>query len=153
MAAAKSVYISGPLTELAPCEQERVKRLYVRMADVAERVLGVRGFVPHEHFDPIANAGATPAEVDAVERKQVCECTSCLVVLAEAPSWGGGIEVEMAHRSGVPVLVFCNREKLEQRRISRLLRGNPAVIGVYPFNEDEELLDTLAVQLAKLSRR
>lgn len=146
----KCAYICGPLTELSPEEQARIKRLYSEMADVAENVLGIRGFVPHEHYDPIANAKATPAEVDAAERLQVCERTSVLIVLAEAPSWGGGIEVEMANRSDVPVLIFCKQDKLEKRLVSRLLRGNPAVKAVHTFNADDELSDLLKAALAAL---
>lgn len=84
------------------------------MADVVEDVTGVRAFVPHEHFDPIRHTKFTPREVDEVERERVCKRTSILVVAAIAPSWGGGIEVEMANRSGVPVLILCERDKLKK---------------------------------------
>ncbi|HRH23899.1 MAG TPA: hypothetical protein PK295_04720, partial [Candidatus Magasanikbacteria bacterium] len=99
----KVPYICGPLTELDPKDHARIKILYSQLGDVCERVLGVRAFVPHEHYDPIIHASYTPQQIDAAERTQVCENTSLLVVVAEAPSWGGGIEVEMAWRSNVPV--------------------------------------------------
>jgi hypothetical protein len=143
----KSIYVCGPLTELAPADQVRVKLTYQRVADVGQDVLGVRGFVPHEHYDPIRHATATPQDVDNAERDQVCNRTSCLVVIAEAPSWGGGIEVEMANSSGIPVLIFAEQAKLEARLISRLLRGNPAVRAVRTYTSEAELLQAVAEEL------
>jgi hypothetical protein len=90
-----------------------------------------------------------PKEVDAAERVQVCEKTSLLVVVAIEPTWGGGIEVEMANRSGVPVLLLCPRRKLEARRISRLLLGNPAVIGVVAYDSDADALAQLRIKLRR----
>lgn len=146
----KCIYVCGPLTELSPADQVRVKLTYQRVADVAKKVLGVRGFVPHEHYDPIKNASATPQDVDTAERDQVCNKTSCLVVIAEAPSWGGGIEVEMANHSAVPVVIFAEQAKLEARLVSRLLRGNPAVVAVRTYATEEELLEAVAEELQRI---
>lgn len=123
----KPAYICGPLTELDPKTKELAMRLYEQIADICEDVLGIRAFVPHEHYDPVKHKNYTPADVDKAEREQVMHQTSVLIVLPIAPSWGGGIEVEMARQEGVPVILLCERKKLEARLISRLLRGNPAV--------------------------
>ncbi len=142
----KPAYICGPLTELPVKVQASVKRFYTRIADVCERAMGVRAFVPHEHFDPVKNAEFTPSDVDKAERKQVCKKTSVLIVAAIAPSWGGGIEVEMAYRSKVPIIILCEKNKLDQRKISRLLRGNPGVVKIIPYRSQKEvffLLDTI----------
>lgn len=144
----KPVYICGPLTELAPGRQEHAKHLYQSMADIFEKRTGIRAFVPHEHYDPVKNANFTPAEIDAAERKQVCEGSSALAVVAIEPSWGGGIEVEMANRTGIPVFIFCEREKLEQRKISRLLRGNPAVAEIIAYDSEEDALGKLDALIA-----
>jgi hypothetical protein len=56
----KVPYICGPLTELPPDEQTSVKLFYQHIADVCQKVIGVRAFVPHEHYDPIKNAGYSP---------------------------------------------------------------------------------------------
>lgn len=146
----KSIYICGPLTELLPEEQQRVKNFYTKLADACEQVTGTRAFVPHEHYDPIKNADYTPQQVDEAERRQVCELSSALIVVAIAPSWGGGIEVEMANRSGVPVIVLCEKEKLEQRKISRLLRGNPAVISIITYGSENETIQKLREQLRNI---
>ena len=143
----KCPYVCGPLTELDTAVQPGVKRFYARIADSCEVVLGVRAFVPHEHYDPVRHAGFKPSEVDAAERRQVCELTSLLIVVPIAPSWGGGIEVEMAYRSGVPSLLLCERAKLEARRISRLLRGNPSVISTVTYDTTDEALESLRLNL------
>jgi len=41
----------------------------------------------------------------------VCEETSLLIVVAITPSWGGGIEVEMANKDHVPAIILCEKEK------------------------------------------
>ncbi len=143
----KTVYICGALTELPPEEQESVKKFYSKLGDLCGEVTGKRAFVPHEHYDPIRHANFTPADVDKAERDQVCNHTSLVLVATFTPSWGGGIEVEMAYRSNVPVIVLCERSKLEQRKISRLLRGNPAVISVISYDTEEEVVEKLRKEL------
>jgi len=143
-------YICYALTELAPETREQAKAFYVRVADACEATIGVRGFVPHEHFDPIKHANYTPSDVDGAERRQVCENTSIVIVVALAPSWGGGIEVEMANRSGVPVIILCKKEQLEKRLVSRLLRGNPAVRQVIAFQTEEDAVSQLSVALREV---
>lgn len=143
----KTPYICGPLTELSLEEQTSVKLLYQHIADVCEKTLGTRAFVPHEHFDPIKHAAFTPQDVDRAERHQVCDCTSLLIVVAVAPSWGGGIEVEMAREHNLPVIILCEKEKLEKRNISRLLRGNPAVREIITYTSEDDALKKLQVVL------
>ncbi len=137
-------YVCGPLTELLPDERNRTKKFYERIADVCETVLGMRAFVPHEHFDPISRPDPTPYEVDEKERHQVCVCTSHLIVVPLAPSWGGGIEVEMAYRNGVPVILLCDEKRLRAKQISRLLRGNPGVRSEISYTNEEDALSQLA---------
>jgi len=148
----KAAYVCGPLTELPAERQKSVKRFYERIADLCERTLGVRAFVPHEHYDPVKHASFTPRQIDEAERRQVCENSSYLIVAALAPSWGGGIEVEMAHRSGVPVILLCERGKLESRKISRLLRGNPGVVSVIPYDSERGALMKLTAVLRARGR-
>lgn len=145
----KIAYIGGPLTDLSPSEQACIKKFYEDLADVCERVTGARAFVPHEHYDPVKHAHYTPAQVDAAERRQVCELTSFLVVAAIAPSWGGGIEVEMANRSGVPIIILCHADK----RISRLLHGNPAVRAIITYRTMDEALTKFEAALTDLLDR
>lgn len=145
----KTVYVAGPLTELSPEKIESVKKFYTRLAELCEEVMGVRAFVPHEHYDPVLHKNFTPAQVDKAERDQVCNKTSLLLVCAIAPSWGGGIEVEMANTKGIPVIILCESEKLEQRKISRLLRGNPAVREIIAYSTETDVVKKLKSILNK----
>ena len=140
----KVAYVCGPLTELSPEVQQTVKKFYSDIADVCTKILGVRAFVPHEHFDPIKHAGFSPEEVDRAERDQVCNKTSVLIVVTSSgPSWGGGIEVEMAREAGVPVIILC----LNDKKVSRLLRGNPAVILQIGYDDPKDALKKLGDNL------
>lgn len=139
-------YICGPLTDLPADLQERIKDLYSQLGDICEEVLGVRAFVPHEHYDPIKHAHYTPHQVDDAERLQVAKGTSVLIVIAESPSWGGGIEVEIAYRSEVPVILLFP----SQKKVSRLLRGNPGITLQDSYDSFESIPDLLRIMLSRL---
>ncbi len=139
----KTPYICYALTELDPAMREEAKRFYERVADTCKEVLGVRGFIPHEHADPVQHIHLTPREVDVLERKRVMEETSLLLVVALAPSWGGGIEVEMANQRNIPIIILAPQEKLDARKVSRLLRGNPAVRHEIGFTDYEDAIQKL----------
>jgi hypothetical protein len=136
----KTAYVCGPLTELPLFLQKSVKRFYERIADTCQDCMGERAFVPHEHFDPIKHANFSPAQVDEAERRQVCERTSLLIVVVSfGPSWGGGIEVEMARQNDVPVIIL----RQEDKKVSRLLLGNPAVRAVLSYKDEDEAISLL----------
>ena len=135
----RQAYICGPLTDLPFENQANIKAFYSRLADVCGDVMHVRAFAPHEHYDPIKFAHYTPEEVDAAEREQVCSKTSILIAVYVAPSWGSGIEVEMARQSGVPVVILCPKGK----KVSRLLRGNRAVVEVVEYDSENEAIKKL----------
>lgn len=139
----KPAYICGPLTGLPTKQQMAIKDFYERIADLVERISGTRAFVPHEHYDPVKHGDYVPEEVDKAERQQISERTSLLLVVAVAPSWGGGIEVEMANQNGIPVIILCKKDDLGKGRISRLLRGNPAVVTIISYDTENEALEKL----------
>mgnify|MGYP001581059469 FL=1 len=132
----KVAYVCGPLTELSTELAQEVKSFYERIGDVCQTITGVRAFVPHEHFDPLKHSDFTPQQVDEAERNQVCNNTSVLIVVTIAPSWGGGIEVEMANQSNVPVIIICEKG----RKVSRLLKGNPAVKKIIEYSTQDEAI-------------
>ena len=71
----KTAYVCGPLTELSPEVAQNAKIFYERIADVCQGIMGVRAFVPHEHYDPIKHAHFTPEQVDRAERDQIFQRT------------------------------------------------------------------------------
>lgn len=118
-------YICGPLTELTLGERPVAQAFYTQLADICAEVLGVRGWVPHEHYDPLAHKDFTPEQVYEAEHNIVCHQTSLLVVCAIGPSWGGGMEVAWAEQHRVPGVLLCHATNLRVGKISRLLRGSP----------------------------
>ncbi len=155
----RTAYVCGPLTELDPSIQPAVKGLYSRIADRVEEITGVRAFVPHEHYDPVTEAGFTPQEVYAAESAQILKQTSALLVFAIEPTWGGGVEVGLCNLAkehclaDIPVVIFAPQVKLGAVPcgISRMLRGGPAVRGVVPYGDPEsDPLDLVAQQLMQL---
>ncbi len=144
----KVAYVCGPLTELSTELAREVKIFYERIGGVCKKITGVRAFIPHEHFDPLKHPNFTPQQVDEAERDQVCNKTSVLIVVPIAPSWGGGIEVEMANQSNIPVIIICEKG----RKISRLLKGNPAVKTIVEYHTQDEAILKLKEVLSTLIR-
>jgi len=116
---------------------QEAKEFYATLADDIANFPDVspwRPFVPHEHYDPILHANFTPQQVYRGESAQVCNNTSLLVVVAVAPSWGGGIEVGWAIHSGIPVLILWRNGT----KLSRLFQGVPVVSGVIRYDSKRE---------------
>src|SRR3989449_7294197 len=133
-------YISGALTALD--DALRTKLFYEVLAEIAEAA-GLRAYLPHRVTDPVVAAHLDPRAVYEIDRAHV---TSAAVLIAYAgiPSFGVGIEVELAREHGVPVIIVAERD----RPISRLLLGNPAVVEVVKFADLDGLRRTLTAALA-----
>ena len=132
-------YISGALTALD--DAPRTKLFYELLAEIAEAA-GLRAYLPHRVTDPVAAAHLDPRAVYEIDRAHVTSA-AVLVAYAGIPSFGVGIEVELAREHSVPVVVVAERE----RPISRLLLGNPAVVEVVKFADLDGLRRTLTAAL------
>jgi hypothetical protein len=108
--------------------------------------VGLRAYLPHRVSDPVAAAHLDPRTVYDIDRAHV---TASRVVVAYAgiPSFGVGIEVELAREHGIPVVLVCERE----RTVSRLLLGNPAVVEIVRFTDLDGLRRGLASALERTS--
>src|SRR3989475_2753113 len=133
-------YVSGALTALD--DAPRTKLFYELLAEIAEAAR-LRAYLPHRVTDPMAAANLDPRAVYEIDRGHV---TSAVVLIAYAgiPSFGVGIEVELAREHGVPVVIVVERD----RPISRLLLGNPAVVEVVKFADLDGLRRALGAALA-----
>jgi len=136
-------YVSGALTALE--EGARMRLFYELLAEVVESV-GLRAYLPHRVSDPVAAAHLEPRAVYDIDRAHV---TSARVVVAYAgiPSFGVGIEVELAREHAVPVVLVVERD----RTVSRLLLGNPAVVEVVRFADLDGLRRGLAAALERIA--
>src|SRR5438309_5440870 len=132
--------VSGALTALD--DAPRTKLFYELLGEIAEAA-GLRAYLPHRVSDPVAAAHLDPRAVYEIDRAHV---TGAAVVIAYAgiPSFGVGIEVELAREHAVPVIVVAERD----RPISRLLLGNPAVVEVVKFADLDGLRRALGSALA-----
>jgi len=139
------VYICGPLTGLDEEEGRRLRHLYEEIGELCYFLFETTGFVPHKHFDPIENPDPSPRDVDFVDRTALLS-SWCLVAIADHPSWGGGIEVEIARSNGIPVILLWK----EGTKVSKLLRGNQAIRREYEYSHEEDALEFLEGKLQDL---
>src|SRR5436190_14778356 len=135
-------YVSGALTSLE--DGARTRLFYELLAEVVESA-GLRAYLPHRVTDPVATSHLDPRSVYDIDRAHV---TGSRVVVAYAgiPSFGVGIEVELAREHGIPVILVVERD----RTVSRLLLGNPAVVEVVRFTDLEGLRRALVTALERV---
>ncbi|HEV8470974.1 MAG TPA: hypothetical protein VGR46_15350 [Candidatus Limnocylindria bacterium] len=136
-------YISGALTALE--DAPRTKLFYELLAEIAEAA-HLRAYLPHRVTDPVVAAHLDPRAVYEIDRAHVTGA-AVLIAYAGIPSFGVGIEVELAREHGVPVIVVAERD----RPISRLLLGNPAVLEVVRFADLEGLRRQLQDALVRIA--
>ena len=136
-------YISGALTGLE--DAPRTKLFYEVIAEIADGAR-LRAYLPHRVTDPVTAANIEPRAVYEIDRAHI---TGARVVIAYAgiPSFGVGIEVELAREHGVPVILVAERE----RPVSRLLLGNPAVVEVVRFADLDGLRRALVAALVRIA--
>lgn len=135
-------YISGALTAV---EDAARTRLFYELLGEVVGAAGLRAYLPHRVTDPVTAADLEPRAVYDIDRAHV---TGARVVIAYAgiPSFGVGIEVELAREHGIPVILVVERD----RTVSRLLLGNPAVVEVVRFADLEGLRRSLLAALDRV---
>jgi hypothetical protein len=135
-------YISGALTAVE--DTPRTRLFYELLAEIAGAA-GLRAYLPHRVTDPVAAAHLDPRAVYEIDRAHVASA-AVLIAYAGIPSFGVGIEVELAREHAVPVIIVAERD----RPISRLLLGNPAVADVVKFTDLDGLRRSLGAALASV---
>jgi hypothetical protein len=135
-------YVSGALTALE--DGARTRLFYELLAEVVESA-GLRAYLPHRVTDPVTTPNLDPRAVYDIDRAHV---TGSRVVVAYGgiPSFGVGIEVELAREHGIPVILVVERD----RTVSRLLLGNPAVVEVVRFADLDGLRRALVAALERV---
>jgi hypothetical protein len=135
-------YVSGALTALE--DGARTRLFYELLAEVVESA-GLRAYLPHRVTDPVTSTDLDPRSVYDIDRAHV---TGSRVVVAYGgiPSFGVGIEVELAREHGIPVVLVVERD----RTVSRLLLGNPAVVEVVRFADLDGLRRSLLAALERV---
>lgn len=137
------ILFAGPLTDLK--KPEATKAFYVKLADVAKKNSFDTFWAFLNGTDPVENPEVTPQDV---YRRDISELERSDLVIAYVgePSTGTGLEIEHAHTVGLPVYLLYEKD----RRISRMLRGCPAVKKEIVFTDEENALMQLDAFLKSL---
>lgn len=138
-------YVSGALTAVE--DGAPIRLFYELLAEIAAAA-GLRPYLPHRTTDPITAAHLDPRTVYDIDRAHVISA-GVLIGYAGLPSFGVGIEVELAREHGVPVVIVVERD----RPVSRILLGNPAVAEVVRFTDLPGLRRDLGAALGRLALR
>ena len=132
-------YVSGVLTGVESLDV--LKKFYEDISRVCAAE-GVAAYVPHLVTDPVKNAEFTPKEVYELDRLHVIE-SNLVIAYVGVPSLGVGQEIEIARENGIPVLLLMEKDA----KISRMARGNPAVIAEIRFDDFRDALKQLSLWL------
>ncbi len=127
------IFFAGPLTDLR--DPPKTKDFYKKLAAVtdAHNVDYFWAFL--NGTDPIANPDVPAHKVYEVDKSQL-EQSDVMVAYVGEPSTGTGIEIEIANTRGIPVYLLYEKGQ----RVSRMLRGCPAVKGEIAFETEEDAL-------------
>ena len=136
------VYISGALTAIA--DGPRALVFYELLAEIVSEC-GLRPYLPHQATDPIAAPDLDPRSVYDIDRARVSR-SGLVIAYAGTPSFGVGIEVEIARERGIPVILVAERD----RTVSRILLGSPAVVDVVRFTDLAALRQTLGEAIGRV---
>ena len=138
------VYISGALTALADGARTRV--FYELLAEIVAEC-GLRPYLPHRSTDPLAAPDLEPSAVYEIDRARVSR-SALVIAYAGTPSFGVGIEVEIARERGIPVILVAERDRL----VSRILLGSPAVADVVRFSDLAALRRSLGESIGRVTK-
>jgi len=121
------VYVSGALTSVA--DVPRARLFYELIAEIAA-ACGLVPYLPHRATDPVIHADLDPRSVYAIDRAHI-ERSALVIAYAGTPSFGVGIEVEIARERAIPVILVAERDAV----VSRILVGSPAVVELVRFGD------------------
>ncbi len=127
------IFFAGPLTDLR--NPTKTKLFYKNLAAVADRNKVSYFWAFLNGTDPIANPDVPAAHVYEVDKMQL-EKSDVMVAYVGEPSTGTGIEIEIAKNRGIPVYIVYEKGQ----RVSRMLRGCPAVKGEIVFKTENDAL-------------
>jgi nucleoside 2-deoxyribosyltransferase len=137
------IYVSGPLTNHGANanETEHLKRFYEAIATVCQEK-GHVVYLPHKHTDPITHPGISPVDVYKTDMREIGRADLVIAYVGKA-SHGVGMEVERAYHTGTKVVLLYERGT----KISRLLKGCPAVIAEIEFVGEDDALRQISMLL------
>jgi len=138
------VHISGPVSCLSKQECSRYYDFYEAVAKIC-RAKGWNTFLPHRVIDPKMYPELTPREVYAIETRDIRKA-DIVIAYAGKPALGVGTEIEVARGSNSIVILLYEKDAA----VSKIARGNPAVVHEIAFADFEDALQKLQSALDKI---
>lgn len=139
------IFFAGPLTDLR--NPVKTKAFYKKLAAVTDQNNVAYFWAFLNGTDPIANPNVPSGKVYEVDKMQL-EQSNVMVAYVGEPSTGTGIEIEIAKNKGIPVYILYQKGQ----RVSRMLRGCPAVKKEIVFENEEDGLAQFDALLKELTR-
>lgn len=138
------IFFAGPLTDLV--NPRATKAFYVKLAEIAKHH-GVDCFWAFmSGTDPINNPSVSPRKVYERDIAEL-EKSDWMVAYVGEPSTGTGLEIEHAYVKNIPVYLLYEKGK----KISRMLRGCPAVKKELIFENQSDALEQFGTLLKNIS--
>lgn len=128
-------YVSGPLTNRN--DLAALRTFYERIGRLCERK-GMEAYVPHHYTDPILHADIEPEVVYRQDMRQIAG-SDLVIAYVGLASHGVGAEVERAYHENVDVILLYEHGA----RVSRIIRGCPAVVEEVGFSDFADALEKL----------
>lgn len=138
----KKIYISGPLTGVENIES--LKSFYQQVGHLCSN-LGAEPYIPHLVSDPILNPDLSSRNVYDLDHRNVV-AADLVIAYVGVPSLGVGQEIEIARQNKIPIILIYE----ENKKVSRMARGNPSVILELSGPNFKALLAKLSLALPNL---
>lgn len=138
-----NAYFASALTSLTEEEKEILRDIRDEV-EAACNACDVNLYVPMEETDPDEHADIPAADVFHTDRKQVATA-DLLILVANHPSFGAGMEVEIARNALLPTVVILH----EEGRLSRMVLGAPTFRRQIEYTSIDEIQPKLRKAIRK----
>jgi len=139
------VYISGALLNSGDLASAR--ELYEAFA-AASREAGCEPYLPHQHADPVRDAGLSNLDVARRDLREI-DRADCLVAYVGEPSLGVGAEVAIALAAGKRVFALAPSDRRVSRFMLGMLELHPALASVCRYADRDQALGWIRQSLAQ----
>lgn len=138
------IFFAGPLTNLA--DPEKTKMFYVKLAELVKNLGHTSFWAFLSGTDPVKNPDVEPDDVYRQDTDALDDSDLMIAYMGE-PSTGTGIEIEHAYHTNKPVIILYEKGK----KISRMLRGCPAIKKEIIFESENDAMKQLKQHLSTLT--
>ena len=142
----KRPYICGPWTELDRNMRDQIKAFYLKLAEICQEILQIRGRTPCEMYDTVKMNNSNLKTLFYDQREIVTTKTSVLIVCVLEQIWSGGVEIAWANEYSIPIIVLIRGGC----RPSPLFIGGPAMFDILHYEKEEQALFLLKTSLLEL---